>query len=123
MSKDVLGSGRTPKTVYSLIFWKIADLYGPARKRYWWRRRELNPRPVALGSWLYMLRVRLLIWLQTARRSGRCQRARLSLTLQPRARRPRDPANFAVDFTSQARIIDVSGFFRPLVRSFRRWQL
>ena len=28
---------------------------------YWWRRRELNPRPLALGSRLYMLRVRLLI--------------------------------------------------------------
>ena len=27
----------------------------------WWRRRELNPRPLALGSRLYMLRVRLLI--------------------------------------------------------------
>ena len=27
----------------------------------WWRRRELNPRPLVLDYWLYMLRVRLLI--------------------------------------------------------------
>ena len=37
----------------------------PNRERlglhYWWRRRELNPRPPALDHWLYMLRVRLLI--------------------------------------------------------------
>ena len=33
---------------------------GPFRF-FWWRRRELNPRPLALGSLLYMLRLRLLI--------------------------------------------------------------
>ena len=27
----------------------------------WWRRRELNPRPLVRHYWLYMLRVRLLI--------------------------------------------------------------
>ena len=27
----------------------------------WWRRRELNPRPLVLYLWLYMLRFRLLI--------------------------------------------------------------
>ena len=27
----------------------------------WWRRREVNPRPLVRHYWLYMLRVRLLI--------------------------------------------------------------
>ena len=32
-----------------------------ATPQIWWRRRELNPRPLARHYWLYMLRVRLLI--------------------------------------------------------------
>ena len=89
----------------------------------WWRRRELNPRPLVRHYWLYMLRVRLLISRPVTRRSGYFLRSRLVLTVQPRARYPRDLAALPSISPSKKRIMDVSGFFRPLVRSFRRLRL
>jgi hypothetical protein len=46
-------------------FWRDQTKKSPNREWLglwdWWRRRELNPRPLALCLWLYMLSFRLLI--------------------------------------------------------------
>ena len=43
------------------LLYEVSPMCPGSTKSCWWRRRELNPRPLALGNRLYMLRVRLLI--------------------------------------------------------------
>ena len=54
-------SPRIVQTQKSPALRGFQDFLGSLRIVSWWRRRELNPRPLALGNWLYMLSFRLLI--------------------------------------------------------------
>lgn len=38
-----------------MIYLVLRVFIGSLKTLYWWRRRELNPRPQALCHWLYML--------------------------------------------------------------------
>ena len=60
MPMDQYGCDRHKKAPFPGLWGVSVDLDGPLETLGWWRRRELNPRPPALGLEIYMLSVLLL---------------------------------------------------------------
>ena len=57
----MLWRATVPKSQAREVARGFAHRLGDAVSGIWWRRRELNPRPLARHYWLYMLRIRLLL--------------------------------------------------------------
>ena len=89
---------------------------------YWWRRRELNPRPSALCLPVYMLRPFFSVNPSAVRRPGSLGRVHFDLTLCPRTRySTRGSVIYCATHPEPSKLCSLT--FKRLERSFRRWQL